>query len=238
MFTTERKPPTLIVWGKNDKIFPPVGALIKRTSRDLPDAELHLLRHRTLRARRQSRRQMVPPDSCDFLDRKVAARYHVDNGLPVLARWCFTPAIKATTERYGSRRQYAKLRELPAKGATRSAPRSQEFLGERDSFYMASVGAGGWPYIQHRGGPKGFLKVHRRAHDRVRRFSRQQAVHPLHGERVTTDDRVALIRRRLSGACPLSSFSWPRPALRRGAGRRMDRAHRRFAIRRDHRAGL
>lgn len=34
-----------------------------------------------------------------------------------------------------------------------------EFIGERDSFYMATVGEGGWPYIQHRGGPRGFLKV-------------------------------------------------------------------------------
>ena len=34
-----------------------------------------------------------------------------------------------------------------------------EFLAERDSFYMATVGENGWPYVQHRGGPKGFLKV-------------------------------------------------------------------------------
>jgi len=34
-----------------------------------------------------------------------------------------------------------------------------EFIGERDSFYMATVGEGAWPYVQHRGGPAGFLKV-------------------------------------------------------------------------------
>jgi predicted pyridoxine 5'-phosphate oxidase superfamily flavin-nucleotide-binding protein len=33
------------------------------------------------------------------------------------------------------------------------------FLEQRDSFYWATVGSNGWPYIQHRGGPKGFLKV-------------------------------------------------------------------------------
>jgi predicted pyridoxine 5'-phosphate oxidase superfamily flavin-nucleotide-binding protein len=33
------------------------------------------------------------------------------------------------------------------------------FIGERDSFYMASVSETGWPYVQHRGGPPGFLKV-------------------------------------------------------------------------------
>ena len=34
-----------------------------------------------------------------------------------------------------------------------------EFLAERDWFYWATIGATGWPYVQHRGGPKGFLKV-------------------------------------------------------------------------------
>ncbi len=34
-----------------------------------------------------------------------------------------------------------------------------EFIGQRDSFYMASVTETGWPYIQHRGGPAGFLRV-------------------------------------------------------------------------------
>ena len=34
-----------------------------------------------------------------------------------------------------------------------------EFIGQRDSFYLASVSQSGWPYIQHRGGPAGFLKV-------------------------------------------------------------------------------
>lgn len=34
-----------------------------------------------------------------------------------------------------------------------------EFLGARDSFYLATVDGTGWPYVQHRGGPRGFLKV-------------------------------------------------------------------------------
>lgn len=37
--------------------------------------------------------------------------------------------------------------------------RETEFISERDSFYIASVLANGWPYVQHRGGPKGFLTV-------------------------------------------------------------------------------
>ena len=69
----------------------------------------------------------------------------------------FTPVIKALQERYGSRRQYARLEQ----GADTwwLGPDEVEFLSDRDTFYMASVGATGWPYVQHRGGPKGFLKV-------------------------------------------------------------------------------
>jgi len=70
----------------------------------------------------------------------------------------FTPVIKALQERYGSRRQYAK-REDSAFSQEGLGPSETEFLAECDSFYMASVGATGWPYVQHRGGPKGFLKV-------------------------------------------------------------------------------
>ena len=38
-------------------------------------------------------------------------------------------------------------------------PAEQDFIQRRDSFYMASVSETGWPYIQHRGGPKGFVRV-------------------------------------------------------------------------------
>ena len=38
-------------------------------------------------------------------------------------------------------------------------PEEQAFLAARDSFYMASVGEGDWPYLQHRGGPKGFVQL-------------------------------------------------------------------------------
>jgi len=70
----------------------------------------------------------------------------------------FTPLVKALQEKYGSRRQYARVEAgHPARdllGADESA-----FIADRDSFYLATVGSSGWPYIQHRGGPKGFLKV-------------------------------------------------------------------------------
>jgi len=74
------------------------------------------------------------------------------------SKLAFTPAVKAVQERMGSRRIYARLEQTDhtpdALGEDEGA-----FLAERDSFYMASVGATGWPYIQHRGGPKGFVHV-------------------------------------------------------------------------------
>jgi len=70
----------------------------------------------------------------------------------------FTSAIKALQEKYGSRRQYAKREATGFSGDFIGASEAQ-FIAERDSFYMATVGEGGWPYVQHRGGPKGFLKV-------------------------------------------------------------------------------
>jgi uncharacterized protein len=70
----------------------------------------------------------------------------------------FTPVIQALQERYGSRRQYAR-REASPISQEDLGPSESQFLAECDSFYMASVGSTGWPYVQHRGGQKGFLKV-------------------------------------------------------------------------------
>ena len=102
----------------------------------------------------------------------------------------FTPVIKQLQERYGSRRQYARV-EAAGISQDRLGPDEEQFLKERDSFYMASVGASGWPYIQHRGGPKGFLKV---VDERTIAFA------DFRGNRqfistgnLMTDDRVALI---------------------------------------------
>jgi predicted pyridoxine 5'-phosphate oxidase superfamily flavin-nucleotide-binding protein len=69
----------------------------------------------------------------------------------------FTPTVKALQERHGSRRQYAK-REAGS-SRDRLGPEEKDFLAERDSFYIASIGSTGWPYVQHRGGQAGFLHV-------------------------------------------------------------------------------
>ena len=78
--------------------------------------------------------------------------------MPNFGSLVFTPAVKALQDRYGSRRQYARLEGLGSSPA-RLGPDESEFIGERDTFYMATLGSKGWPYVQHRGGPKGFLEV-------------------------------------------------------------------------------
>lgn len=70
----------------------------------------------------------------------------------------FTPSVKAVQERMGSRQQYASMEQR--KGwQTRITDELAEFIAQRDSFYLATANPAGQPYIQHRGGPKGFLKV-------------------------------------------------------------------------------
>jgi uncharacterized protein len=69
-----------------------------------------------------------------------------------------TPAVKARQVIDGSRDMYAKAERGEAT-YNRMTEREAAFIAERDSFYIASVTETGWPYIQHRGGPKGFLKV-------------------------------------------------------------------------------
>jgi predicted pyridoxine 5'-phosphate oxidase superfamily flavin-nucleotide-binding protein len=70
----------------------------------------------------------------------------------------FTASVKALQERLGSRRAYARL-EARGGWAGAITPQLGRFIAERDSFYLATANADGQPYVQHRGGPKGFLKV-------------------------------------------------------------------------------
>ena len=70
----------------------------------------------------------------------------------------FTPAVKATQDRLGSRGAYARM-EQKRGWATEVSDKLAGFIAERDSFYLATASADGQPYIQHRGGPKGFLKT-------------------------------------------------------------------------------
>jgi predicted pyridoxine 5'-phosphate oxidase superfamily flavin-nucleotide-binding protein len=70
----------------------------------------------------------------------------------------FSPAVKAIQTRKGSREAYA---DVEARGGWRTEIDANlaAFLGEANSLYFATASADGQPYIQHRGGPKGFIKV-------------------------------------------------------------------------------
>ena len=70
----------------------------------------------------------------------------------------FTPSVKAIQERKGSRAAYARLEERGG-FEDRVTPELAAFVAERDSFYLATANAQGQPYVQHRGGPRGFLRV-------------------------------------------------------------------------------
>ena len=70
----------------------------------------------------------------------------------------FSRAVKAQQHRLGSREAYAR-RETRGGWSDRITPELAAFIGERESFYLGTASADGQPYIQHRGGPKGFLKV-------------------------------------------------------------------------------
>lgn len=74
------------------------------------------------------------------------------------AEIAFTDTVKAAQEHYGTR---AHNERLEARGGPNDAlgPAEAEFIAARDSFYMATVSRTGWPYVQHRGGPPGFLRV-------------------------------------------------------------------------------
>ena len=102
----------------------------------------------------------------------------------------FTPVIKALQERYGSRRQYAKLAGSGS-SPDRLGKEESEFIADRDGFYMASVGATGWPYVQHRGGAKGFLKVIDEQTIAFADFSGNKQF--ISAGNLMTDNRVALI---------------------------------------------
>lgn len=70
----------------------------------------------------------------------------------------FTTSVKAAQEANGSRAAYARIETAPAT-ADVLTEREASFISARDSFYLASVAENGWPYLQHRGGPRGFVKV-------------------------------------------------------------------------------
>jgi uncharacterized protein len=74
------------------------------------------------------------------------------------AELAFTPLVKEQQEKHGSRYLYERAEQSDNTG-DRLGPYEQQFISERDGFYMASTSETGWPYIQYRGGAKGFLRI-------------------------------------------------------------------------------
>ena len=73
------------------------------------------------------------------------------------AEIAFTDAVKNLQEKHGSRSSYERMEKFSIiDGLTE---REISFIQNRDSFYLASIGVKEYPYIQHRGGPNGFLKI-------------------------------------------------------------------------------
>ncbi|MEZ0213189.1 MAG: pyridoxamine 5'-phosphate oxidase family protein [Xanthobacteraceae bacterium] len=74
-----------------------------------------------------------------------------------------TPSVAAAQEHYGSAAQWARTaargRSDEAFQSQRLGPPEQAFIAARDGFYLASVSETGWPYVQYRGGPAGFLSA-------------------------------------------------------------------------------
>jgi predicted pyridoxine 5'-phosphate oxidase superfamily flavin-nucleotide-binding protein len=68
----------------------------------------------------------------------------------------FSPAVRAAQAAQGSTGYPV---EAPTTAPDRLTENEADFITARDSFYMATNGAGGWPYLQHRGGPPGFVHV-------------------------------------------------------------------------------
>jgi len=106
------------------------------------------------------------------------------------AELAFTPSVKAAQSIYGSREKNSRF-ELAEDARNRLTEFEIAFIGERDSFYQATVSESGWPYIQHRGGPMGFLRV---LDDRTIGFADFRGnVQYLSVGNLSANDRISLI---------------------------------------------
>lgn len=102
----------------------------------------------------------------------------------------FTSTVRALQERLGSRRQYEFLDEVES-GEEQLGEREAAFIESRDTLFQATVGETGWPYVQHRGGPVGFIKVLDKNTIAYPDF--RGNVQYLSVGNLSTDDRIAII---------------------------------------------
>ena len=69
-------------------------------------------------------------------------------------KFTFSESVKKVQEQYGSRNSYARMEKSGDRNVL--TDREKPFIENRDSFYLATVGENGWPYVQFRGGRKVF----------------------------------------------------------------------------------
>ena len=105
------------------------------------------------------------------------------------ATLAFTDAVKVMQEKYCSRSSYTRMeRDTYVDGL----PDNEiDFIAQRDSFYMSTIGENGFPYIQHRGGPKGFVKV--LDAKRIGFIDFRGNMQYISAGNITTNNKVALI---------------------------------------------
>lgn len=102
----------------------------------------------------------------------------------------FTPAVRAVQTRLGSRSRYEGFDHAPDR-QDRLTDREAAFIEARDGFYQATVSETGWPYVQFRGGPPGFLKV---LDDRTLGYADFRGnVQYISVGNLSQDDRIAII---------------------------------------------
>ena len=86
-----------------------------------------------------------------------------------------TPSVRAAQDANGSGEFWANFKgDRPSDRFTEA---ERAFIAERDGFYMATVSENGWPYVQHRGGPAGFIRVLDDTHPGDPRLSRQPPIY-------------------------------------------------------------
>ncbi len=100
-----------------------------------------------------------------------------------------TPTVRSVQEELGTAQIWERMKGQRV--FTLSGEREAAFIEARDSFYMATTTGTGWPYVQHRGGPPGFLKIIGETQLAFADFSGNRQY--LSVGNVRADDRVALI---------------------------------------------
>lgn len=129
----------------------------------------------------------------------------------------FTDEVKLLQTKIGSRAMYERHENLQDTRNAELGPDELGFIAAQDSFYMASVSTSGWPYVQHRGGPKGFLKF---IGDNTLAFADFSGNHQyISTGNVAADNRISIIlmdytlRRRIKLLAHASIVEKPDPEL-------------------------